>query len=166
MKVEGMARFPFSEAKFRVGTYMNKMNDHLVKLIMWGDGKTANHWTKEIIGFFKNAKDVKISLPTRTQLTKQEYMNEMDTLGYYDSFCTSYYENEKLIKKQKPNFELDWCHDNWTQISQYISEFYHEMSDELAAKGKFERAIAIGQINILINRLNSLKAKTSRSNIT
>jgi hypothetical protein len=156
IKVEGMPRFPLREAKLRVGIYLNRMNDHLVKLIMWGNDKTTQHWLNEIFIFLRDSKSIRVSLPSRDRLTKKEFLNEISTIDDWDNFKSSYLDNETLIKNQETNFDLKWMHQEWSKISPLIKSFYDKISDELSAKGEFSKTILMGHINILINHIRVL----------
>lgn len=70
--VLSMPSLALKDAKNKVMEITPKLDEHIVKLIMFGDRKG---WRNEIFAWCNTIYNIKLKLPTRKRLTTEEYMD-------------------------------------------------------------------------------------------
>lgn len=77
-----MAKFTLAKAKDHVRNLTPKLEEHLIKLVLFGDRKG---WRDEVAAWCSSIQQIRVNLPKRKFLTKQEYLDCMNEYDYPDN---------------------------------------------------------------------------------
>ena len=114
------------EAKQLIEERWVPLEDHLIKLVVWGDRIS---WRREVYAFCGNIQKVTVKLKNRVHLTKMEYLESSDEFRVSSQTHRTYFKNRvnrigkkfKLEKRMPDEASMVLVHKIQIELSELFS---------------------------------------------
>jgi hypothetical protein len=149
-----------SDAIYNINRYASLMNDHITKILFWGNTSTANHhWKSEILAFIKNMYDIKLDIPSGPKFNKTLYVNLVGGIIHVNELIGNYNDNDEMIKSVPSRYTIGEAKEYWGYLHKALIEFYSELAELLTSKKPWQKTKAEVILDKLLLSFDQLETK-------
>ena len=154
--VTALAKLPVKDATSKIIANANRMNEHIVKLIFWGNQRDGDHWYKEIVNrFIKDIYNVRIDFPSRKKFKQDKYKDLISHLDNDKGFWGDYAICNDLIKTYPQQFTHLEVKYKWKKIEPCFKKFYKNLAAYLTTDQEYNPNKVESLLNDLLLEIKS-----------